>query len=64
MESHSIITNADFRNQLRFSFTCAFITCIFKLLPPAEKMRMSWHFAGIIINELTLAKQNLLQANY
>lgn len=64
MENHSIITDADVRIQLHLSFTCAFTTYTFKLLSPAEKIRTNRHVAGIIINELTLAKQNLLQTNY
>lgn len=64
MESHGIITDADVRIQLHLSFMCAFTNYTFKLLSPAEKMRTSRHVAAVIINELTLAKQNLLQTNY
>lgn len=64
MEHHNIITDADVRIQLHLSFTYAFTTYTFKLLLPAEKMRTSRHVASIITNDLTLAKQNLLQTSY
>ena len=64
MESHSIVTDADVKIQLHLRFTCAFATYTCKLLLTAEKMRTSQHVAGIIVNELTLAKQNLLQTSY
>lgn len=45
--------------QMHLCFMCTLTTYIFKLLSAAEKITTSWHVAGIITNELTLAKLNI-----